>query len=335
MKTLTAIIVSGIFALSATACTCNSGLFGGKTVKASRNYVTKNIKVDNFTGLNLAGSPNVTYTQKAGKPEVEVYTSDNIVDLLDINVVNNTLNIKFKKGVSVSYNKLEIRVSSETLNNISVAGSGNVELANGLKTDNLKVSVAGSGDIDADNITCTGNLNVSVAGSGDIEGSNITCANLTASIAGSGDLKLDNVSAAGTEASVSGSGTAILTGTSQEADYHFQLIILLIKRQPRIRIDALQLFRSGFGNINLIARSKITPLCASVEPCRHSFRLQQKFIAFQTDGTVRIPFRRTDGESDFDPTFPAKSICRTVKYISGIRLLCNHRDSQEKHPDCE
>lgn len=198
MKTLTAIIVSGIFALSATACTCNSGLFGGKTVKASRNYVTKNIKVDNFTGLNLAGSPNVTYTQKAGKPEVEVYTSDNIVDLLDINVVNNTLNIKFKKGVSVSYNKLEIRVSSETLNNISVAGSGNVELANGLKTDNLKVSVAGSGDI---------------------EGSNITCANLTASIAGSGDLKLNNVSAAGTEASVSGSGTAILTGTSQEADY--------------------------------------------------------------------------------------------------------------------
>ena len=194
-------------------------LFGGKTIKASKNYVTKNIKVDNFTGLNLAGSPNVTYTQKAGKPEVEVYTSDNIVDLLDINVVNNTLNIKFKKGVSVSYNKLEIRVSSETLNNISVAGSGNVELANGLKTDHLKVSVAGSGDIDADNITCTGNLNVSVAGSGDIEGSNITCANLTASIAGSGDLKLDNVSAAGTEASVSGSGTAILTGTSQEADY--------------------------------------------------------------------------------------------------------------------
>lgn len=168
MKTLTAIIVSGIFALSATACTCNSGLFGGKTVKASRNYVTKNIKVDNFTGLNLAGSPNVTYTQKAGKPEVEVYTSDNIVDLLDINVVNNTLNIKFKKGVSVSYNKLEIRVSSETLNNISVAGSGNVKLANGLKTDNLKVSVAGSGDLFASDLQAK-RVSASVSGSGDIK----------------------------------------------------------------------------------------------------------------------------------------------------------------------
>lgn len=41
MKTLTAIIVSGIFALNTTACTCNynSGLFNGKTVKASKNYV--------------------------------------------------------------------------------------------------------------------------------------------------------------------------------------------------------------------------------------------------------------------------------------------------------
>lgn len=67
MKTLTAIIVSGIFALSATACTCNSGLFGGKTVKASRNYVTKNIKVDNFTGLNLAGQPECYLHPKGGK----------------------------------------------------------------------------------------------------------------------------------------------------------------------------------------------------------------------------------------------------------------------------
>jgi hypothetical protein len=219
MKTLTAIIVSGIFALSATACTCNSGLFGGKTVKASRNYVTKNIKVDNFTGLNLAGSPDVTYTQKAGKPTVEVYTSDNIVDLLDIKVNNKTLNIKFKKGVNVSFNKLEIRISSETLNNISVAGSGNVELANGLKTDYLKISVAGSGNIKADNITCTNDVSVSIAGSGDIQGSNITCANLKTSVAGSGDLKLNNVSATNTEASVAGSGTAILTGTTQEASY--------------------------------------------------------------------------------------------------------------------
>lgn len=224
MKNLATFLSVILLTFSTTACsqfrhTEHTGAFGGKTVKASKNYVTKSIKVDNFTGLNLAGSPDVTYTQKAGKPTVEVYTSDNIVDLLDINVNNKTLNIKFKKGVNVSFNKLEIRISSETLNNISVAGSGDVELANGLKTDYLKISVAGSGNIKADNITCANDVSVSIAGSGDIQGSNITCANLKTSVAGSGDLKLNNVSATNTEASVAGSGTAILTGTTQEASY--------------------------------------------------------------------------------------------------------------------
>ncbi|WP_018666812.1 head GIN domain-containing protein [Bacteroides gallinarum] len=223
MKTLTTIIALSVFVLSATACSPKhgqySGLFGGKTVKASKNYVTKNIKVDEFTGVSLAGSPDITYTQKAGKPEVEIYTSDNIIDLLDISVDNGMLTIKFKKGVNVSYNKLKIRISSATLNSISVAGSGNIELANGLKTDRLKMSVAGSGDIKANDIACTGCLSISIAGSGDIQGSNITCADFKTSVTGSGDMKLSNVSATATEASVAGSGTVILTGTTQEANY--------------------------------------------------------------------------------------------------------------------
>lgn len=224
MKNLKTIIAFVIFALSTAACsqshTYSSGMFGGKIVKASKNYVTKNIKVSDFTGLSLAGNQKVTYTQQAGKPKVEIYTSDNIVDLLDINVTNGTLNIKFKKGFNVSYNKLEIRISSETLNKISVAGAGSVKLANGLKTDKLKMSVAGAGNIHANNISCTNSLDFSIAGAGNIQGGNISCAGLTASIAGSGNLKFSNVSATDTKASIAGSGTVILKGVTQEASYH-------------------------------------------------------------------------------------------------------------------
>lgn len=68
MKALTTFIAIALLAFSTTACsqqhTYRSGGFGSKTVKASKNYVTKDIKVDNFTKLSVAGSPDVTYTQE-------------------------------------------------------------------------------------------------------------------------------------------------------------------------------------------------------------------------------------------------------------------------------
>ena len=223
MKSLTTFLAIAFLAFSTTACsqqhTYSSGnLFGGKTIKASKNFVTKDIRVDNFTNVNIAGSIDVTYTQKAGKPDVKVYTSDNIVELLNIEVKGNTLNIGFKKGVNVSYDKLEVKVSAEKLNGVSIAGSGDFEFANGLKTDALKLSVAGSGDIEGSDITCT-DLGVSIAGSGDINCSNISCGDLKTSIAGSGDLKLNNVKATSANASIAGSGTLILSGSAQEASY--------------------------------------------------------------------------------------------------------------------
>lgn len=170
MKALTTFIAIALLAFSTTACsqqhTYRSGGFGSKTVKASKNYVTKDIKVDNFTKLSVAGSPDVTYTQKSGKPTVEVYTSDNIVDLLDIRVKDNTLYIGFKKNVSVSYNKLEVRVSAEKLNGIAVAGSGTAILSG--STQEAEYSVAGSGDLLASDFVAK-KASASVAGSGDIK----------------------------------------------------------------------------------------------------------------------------------------------------------------------
>lgn len=222
MKNLATLITCAFLAMATCGCAQNhstySSGFGGKKVKASNNYVTKDIKVDNFTGIAVTGSPDVTYTQHNGKPRVEVYTSDNIVELLDIYVKNNTLYVGFKKNVNVSYNKLEVRVFSEKLNKISVSGSGDVKLKNGLKTDELKIAIAGSGDIQGNDIACTG-LNISIAGSGDVKHQNITCTDLRVSIAGSGDLKLDNVTCQNAEASVAGSGTVVLSGSTQEATY--------------------------------------------------------------------------------------------------------------------
>ena len=186
----------------------NSGnsWLGGKEVKASKNYVTKQIKVSDFDQIAVSGSLDVTYTQQSGKPKVEIYTSDNIVDLLDIYVKNGKLNLGFKKNVKVSYNKLEIRVTSEDLNAVNVAGSGDFKFTNGLKTDQLKMNVAGSGDITASNIQCSQEFTANVAGSGDIECKQLKAADMDISVAGSGDLKIENALVTSANASVAGSG---------------------------------------------------------------------------------------------------------------------------------
>ena len=199
----------------------NSGnsWLGGKEVKASKNYVTKQIKVSDFDQIAVSGSLDVTYTQQSGKPKVEIYTSDNIVDLLDIYVKNGKLNLGFKKNVKVSYNKLEIRVTSEDLNTVNVAGSGDFKFTNGLKTDQLKMNVAGSGDITASNIQCSQGFTANVAGSGDIECKQLKAADMDISVAGSGDLKIENALVTSANASVAGSGTVKISGNADKANY--------------------------------------------------------------------------------------------------------------------
>lgn len=199
----------------------NSGnsWLGGKEVKASKNYVTKQIKVSDFDQIAVSGSLDVSYTQQSGKPKVEIYTSDNIVDLLDIYVKNGKLNLGFKKNVKVSYNKLEIRVTSEDLNAVNVAGSGDFKFTNGLKTDQLKMNVAGSGDITASNIQCSQEFTANVAGSGDIECKQLKAADMDISVAGSGDLKIENALVTSANASVAGSGTVKISGSADKANY--------------------------------------------------------------------------------------------------------------------
>lgn len=224
MKTLSRILTLVFLSLALTAqaqytYTENNGGWNSTKVKGSKHYVTKEYRPENFTHVSLTGSSNLTYTQRVGKPRVEVYTSDNLIDLLKVEVKNGILSIGFKKGYNVQYNKLEVRVWSETLNGIGAAGSGDIKLTAGLHTDKLKMSVAGSGSISTDGLTCTDDLDISVAGSGDVVLKNVECGDLKTSIAGSGDMKLTNVTTGSVKSSIAGSGTLELSGQTESAGY--------------------------------------------------------------------------------------------------------------------
>ena len=78
--------------LTAMSCAAFSSCVSSRErIKESGNYVRKEIRVEHFDKMVLSGSPTVTFRQKSGKPRVEVYASDNLIDLLDIRVKKGTL----------------------------------------------------------------------------------------------------------------------------------------------------------------------------------------------------------------------------------------------------
>lgn len=171
------------------------------SVTGNKDYKTKTINVDNFTEINLNGSPEVFYTQTSAKPSVEIYASSNIIPLIETYVKNGTLIVQYKKNTNIrNSGKVEIRVSGPALSEIRVNGSGDIHIKNGMDTRN--------------------DINVIVNGSGDIDGKNIRCNNLTVNVRGSGDIRLSNVKSKYSEVKVHGSGDIYLNGESESAEYN-------------------------------------------------------------------------------------------------------------------
>lgn len=198
----------------------SGGWFSKKSVKASKTYVTKDVRVDDFTKVEMAGSFDVVYTQEPGRPKVEIYAPDNIVNLLDVYVKGSTLHLGFKKNYRITYNKLQIRLSSAMLEGVSLSGSGSFSLPEELKVRELNLAVTGSGELVVNRAVCT-RLNTSVTGSGTLSGRDIVCTSLEGSITGSGDVELSSLLASSRlSVSVTGSGTfKIDGGEAAEAAY--------------------------------------------------------------------------------------------------------------------
>lgn len=169
-------------------------------VTGSKKYITKEVKVANFNEIRLMGSPDIVYTQTSGKTGVQIYGSDNIVDLLEVTVVKGALVVKFKNNTRINNSgTLEVRVSNPGLKSISVQGSGDIKMANNFRSKE--------------------NLSIYIQGSGDVQGRGINCNELSLSIQGSGDISAHKVSSSLVTASIEGSGDIELSGTTKEANY--------------------------------------------------------------------------------------------------------------------
>ena len=179
----------------------------GEKIKGNGNVTTITRTTSDYDGISCAGS--FDYILVAGaEGKIMIEGEENLLEYIITEVKNGKLVVKTEKNVNLkpSGNKtIIVTIPFKNIDNVSLAGSGDLINKDTITANDLKVSLAGSGDISL--IVETNTVNGSLAGSGDITLKGNTN-NLEASIAGSGDIHAFDLQSNNTDVSISGSGDA-------------------------------------------------------------------------------------------------------------------------------
>ncbi len=181
--------------------------WGSKKIKGNGNTTTITRTTSDYDGITCAGSMDYVLV-KGEEGKITIEGEENLLKYIVTEVKDNKLTVKVENGVNLKTslnNTIKITIPFDDINEVSLAGSGDLWSEDTINAPNLDVSMAGSGDVNLDiNATSVeGNL----AGSGDLTLKGKTT-NLEANIAGSGDFHGFGLDADNTEVSVAGSGDA-------------------------------------------------------------------------------------------------------------------------------
>jgi hypothetical protein len=210
-----------------TILTTTSCRFSFHRINGNGNVITEKRGVNRAEKIRVVGSLDVFV--QSGPAGVRVEADENLLPYIQTNTVDGWLEIKTKDNVNISSsNAIKVYVTTESLSDLSVTGSGNITCNDEfLSSKKTSFEVTGSGNlfakinapsVDAE-ITGSGNLqiagetrdvDVEINGSGNYRGINLKAENAKIDIAGSGDADVfaDNI----LRADISGSGTVKYKG---------------------------------------------------------------------------------------------------------------------------
>ena len=137
---------------------------------------------------------------------ITVKGEENLLPLIKVEVIDQQLKIYTKKNTYVSSSKgkqIVITVPVESINMISLTGSGNITSKSRIQSNSFSAKLIGSGDMKLE--VESNDIEVNLSGSGDLKLAGVT-ENLTSNLNGSGDIDASNLKAKNVNATVSGSG---------------------------------------------------------------------------------------------------------------------------------
>ena len=224
VKNLLTIVITFCL-LTTMACTKGKGDIISNAITGNGDVVSKVIKLDPITGIDLSIYANVIIT-KGDKQVVTIEAQQNVIDNIKRKVKDGIWDINFDKNMR-KYDAIIIHITAPLISNVAISGSGKITSESTFVTDRLDISISGSGyigfstkttKIDA-NISGSGKLNIAgstniqkinIAGSGKY---NFTCESKETNVIISGSGNCEVLANTKLDVLISGSGSVHYKGT--------------------------------------------------------------------------------------------------------------------------
>ncbi|MCV2484835.1 DUF2807 domain-containing protein [Flavobacterium sp. SH_e] len=194
-----------LLALSVLFINCTINAQENNKLKGNGNVVTETRTTGEYDGIKISGFFDVDLV--AGKEgKITLKGEENLLSAIKVEVEDNSLKIYVEKFTNIKPTKnIQITVPFEKISELSLAGSGNIQSKDVIKTDKFVVKLSGSGNftlpVDANN------LELNVSGSGNVHLKGIAD-NFSTKLSGSGDIDAADLKSKIVEANVSGSGNS-------------------------------------------------------------------------------------------------------------------------------
>lgn len=207
-----------------------------KNIKGNGKNVTIERNTGNYDGISVSGRFDVDLVA-GNEGAITLQGEKNLLEYIITEVKDGKLVIKTEKGINLKTSswtsEIRITIPVESINSVSMSGSGDIVGKTKIKADIFSTAMSGSGDITLDvttnsllaNMSGSGNINLSgstsnfdttVSGSGDIEAYNLEADDVSVTVSGSADIQV--TANKSIKARVSGSGDISYLGNPEKID---------------------------------------------------------------------------------------------------------------------
>jgi hypothetical protein len=181
-------------------------------IEGKGNITTKTLSLSSFEGIDFAIAGDVVISQGNVQSVVATGHPNIINDLKKKIVSGNIWVIAFDDDCYDKY-ELTLHITVPNISDISLSGSGTIQINNFSNQDNLSLDISGSGDIDINAFSGAEKLTVDISGSGAVTGNSelVDLNDLDINISGSGNYNGFPIITYDCGIKISGSGNCYVT----------------------------------------------------------------------------------------------------------------------------